>query len=173
VEAARAEGRSTRQAPIDIDALQPTPTTRPITGRTQQSTNALERTSALAEREITRVEQAQERAHLQAVNRERAAAAAAQAAAAAAAKIPGMAINGRQQFHESDEMQRLNKVWASQESMRYSRASNDDAKMYGGVKYERKANGPFTGKLVSQGTIINIDGEDYVEYRVLTKPSFF
>ncbi|GKU06767.1 hypothetical protein FLAG1_09674 [Fusarium langsethiae] len=173
VEAARAEGRLTRQAPIDTDAAQSTPATRPITGRTQQSTNALERTSALAEREITRVEQAQERAHLQAVNRERAAAAAAQAAAAAAAKIPGMAINGRQQFHESHEMQRLNKVWASQESMRFSRASTDDAKMYGGVKYERKANGPFTGKLVSQGTIINIDGEDYVEYRVLTKPSFF
>ncbi|RGP79820.1 hypothetical protein FLONG3_2000 [Fusarium longipes] len=173
VEAARAEGRATRQAPIDIDALQPTLATRPITGRTQQSTNALERTSALAEREITRVEQAQERAHLQAVNRERAAAAAAQAAAAVAAKIPGMATNGRQQFHESHEMQRLNRVWASQESMRYSRASTDDVKMHGGIKYERKANGPFTGKLVSQGTIINIDGEDYVEYRVLTKPSFF
>ncbi|PCD22941.1 hypothetical protein FGRA07_04311 [Fusarium graminearum] len=173
VEAARAEGRLTRQPPIDIDAAQPTPATRPIAGKTQQSTNALERTSALAEREITRVEQAQERAHLQAANRERAAAAAAQAAAAAAAKIPGMATNGRQQFHESHEMQRLNKVWASQESMRFSRASADDAKMYGGVKYERKANGPFMGKLVSQGTIINIDGEDYVEYRVLTKPSFF
>ncbi|CAG1983934.1 unnamed protein product, partial [Fusarium graminearum] len=173
VEAARAEGRLTRQPPIDIDAAQPTPATRPIAGKTQQSTNALERTSALAEREITRVEQAQERAHLQAANRERAAAAAAQAAAAAAAKIPGMATNGLQQFHESHEMQRLNKVWASQESMRFSRASADDAKMYGGVKYERKANGPFMGKLVSQGTIINIDGEDYVEYRVLTKPSFF
>jgi hypothetical protein len=158
---------------MDIEAVQPNPATRPITGRTQQSTNALERTSALAEREITRVEQAQERAHLQVVNRERAAAAAAQAAAAAAAKIPGMAINGRRQFHESHEMQRLNKVWASQEDMRSSRASTDDAKVYDGVKYERKANGPFTGKLVSQGTIINIDGEDYVEYRVLTKPSFF
>lgn len=173
VEAARAEGRLTRQAPMNNDIPQPAPATRAIAGRTQQSTNALERTSALAEREITRVEQAQERAHIQAVNRERAAAAAAQAAAAAAAKIPGMTPNGRPQFHESHEMQRLNKVWASQESMRFSRASTDDAKMYGGVKYERKANGPFTGKLVSQGTIINIDGEDYVEYRVLTKPSFF
>ncbi|KAL3606712.1 hypothetical protein FPOAC2_01673 [Fusarium poae] len=174
MEAARAEGRLTRQAPItDFEAAKSTTTTRPISGRTQQSTNALERTSALAEREIIRVEQAQERAHLQAANRERAAAAAAQATAAAAAKIPGVATNGRQQFHESHEMQRLNKVWASQESLRFSRASTDDAKMYGGVKYERKANGPFTGKLVSQGTIINIDGEDYVEYRVLTKPSFF
>lgn len=173
VEAARAEGRSTRQAPIEVDAIQQPQPTRPITGRTQQSTNALERTSALAEREIARVEQAQERAHTQAINRERAAAAAAAAAAQAAAQIPSLASNGRPQFHESLEMQRLNKVWASQESMRYSRASNDDAKMHGGIKYERKANGPFVGKLVSQGTIINIDGEDYVEYRVLTKPSFF
>ncbi|POR36181.1 Uncharacterized protein TPAR_03624 [Tolypocladium paradoxum] len=69
-------------------------------------------------------------------------------------------------------MQRLNKVWARQESLRM-KAASEDAKMYDGVKYERKSTGPFMGKLVSQGTIINIDGEDYVEYRVLTKPSFF
>ena len=75
-------------------------------------------------------------------------------------------------FHESDDMQRLNKVWARQETMRM-KAGAEDAKMYDGIKYERKATGPFMGKLVSQGTIINIDGEDYVEYRVLTKPSFF
>ncbi|KAF4448874.1 hypothetical protein F53441_7762 [Fusarium austroafricanum] len=167
--AARAEAR---QLPTEADTPQPSPASRPTAGRSSMNNSAIERTSALAEREIARVEQAQERAHLQAANRERAAAAAAQAAAAAAASIPGMAVNGRQQLHERDEMQRLNKVWARQESLRM-RASAEDAKMYGGVKYERKANGPFTGKLVSQGTIINIDGEDYVEYRVLTKPSFF
>lgn len=49
----------------------------------------------------------------------------------------------------------------------------EDTKIYDGIKYERKTTGAFTGKLVSQGTIINIDGEDYVEYRVLTRPSFF
>jgi hypothetical protein len=49
----------------------------------------------------------------------------------------------------------------------------EDAKIYNGVKYERKSTGPFTGKLVSQGTIINIEGEDGVEYRVLTELSFF
>ncbi|KAI0017781.1 hypothetical protein F4780DRAFT_574330 [Xylariomycetidae sp. FL0641] len=49
----------------------------------------------------------------------------------------------------------------------------NDAKYANGVKYERKPGGPFAGKLVSNGTIISIDGEDYVEYRVLTKPSFF
>ncbi|KAH7270606.1 uncharacterized protein BKA55DRAFT_496792 [Fusarium redolens] len=170
--AARAEAR---QSYIEIDTPPqpaPAPAPRQTTGRTSLNNNAIERTSALAEREIARVELAQERAHMQAANRERAAAAAAQAAQAAAANIPGMAVNGRQQLHERDEMQRLNKVWARQESLRL-RTNAEDAKMYAGVKYERKTHGPFTGKLVSQGTIINIDGEDYVEYRVLTKPSFF
>ncbi|KAK1777013.1 hypothetical protein QBC45DRAFT_201277 [Copromyces sp. CBS 386.78] len=80
-----------------------------------------------------------------------------------------------------DNIQRLNRVWAAQEANRikFSQAAGEtipginDAKIYAGIKYERKSSGPFEGKLVSQGTIINIDGEDYVEYRVLTKPSFF
>ncbi|EWZ77739.1 hypothetical protein FOWG_17877 [Fusarium oxysporum f. sp. lycopersici MN25] len=125
--------------------------------------------SAIVEREIARIEVAQERAHQQAANRERAAVAAAQAAQAAAANIPGIAVSGRQQLHERDEMQRLNKVWARQESLRL-RTNAEDEKMYAGVKYERKTHGSFTGKLVSQGILIKIDGEDYVEYRVLAKP---
>ncbi|KAF5724935.1 hypothetical protein FMUND_326 [Fusarium mundagurra] len=170
VEAARAEAR---RAYIDIDTPpQPAPAPRQSTGRTSLNNNAIERTSALAEREIARVELAQDRAHMQAENRQHAAALAAQEAHAAAAKIPGIAVNGRQQLHERDEMQRLNKVWARQESLR-QRTNAEDAKMYAGVKYERKTQGPFTGKLVSQGTIIIIDGEDYIEYRVLAKPSFF
>jgi hypothetical protein len=32
-----------------------------------------------------------------------------------------------------------------------------------GIKYERKQTGPFEGKLVSRGTIISIDDDDYVE----------
>lgn len=44
-----------------------------------------------------------------------------------------------------------------------------DAKVWRGMKYERKTQGPFAGGLVSQGTIITIDGEEYVEYRVLIK----
>lgn len=66
---------------------------------------------------------------------------------------------------------RLNTVWSQQEAYRI-RTGNEDAKMHMGIKYERKQNGPFAGKLVSQGAIISIDGEDYVEYRVLTKPAF-
>lgn len=147
-----------------------------------QSVEAVERTNALARREIARAEAAQGRADRHAVHRERAAAAAAadaaNAAAAAAAAASNMPLehhhntNGRMLFHESDDMQRLNKVWARQETLRI-KGGPDDAKIYDGIKYERKATGPFMGKLVSQGTIINIDGEDYVEYRVLTKPSFF
>ncbi|KAG6010876.1 hypothetical protein E4U21_002544 [Claviceps maximensis] len=144
------------------------------------SVEAAERTSVLARREIARAEAAQGRADRHAVHRERAAAAvdAANAAAAAAAAASNMPIdhhpngNGRMLFHETEDMQRLNKIWARQEILRI-KGGPDDVKLYDGVKYERKSTGPFMGKLVSQGTIINIDGEDYVEYRVLTKPSFF
>ncbi|OAQ96210.1 hypothetical protein LLEC1_01481, partial [Akanthomyces lecanii] len=99
---------------------------------------------------------------------------AAAAAAAAATSSPPLLTNGagRGLFHESEDIERLNRVWAAQESLRL-RGGSEDAKVYDGVKYERKGTGPFMGKLVSQGTIITIDGEDYVEYRVLTKPSFF
>ncbi|KAH6976741.1 hypothetical protein EDB80DRAFT_783812 [Ilyonectria destructans] len=144
---------------------------RPTVNRAQ-SGDALEQTNTLARREIARAKAAQGRADRHAANRERATAAAADATAAAAAAIPAITINGRMRFHESEEMQRLNKVWARQESLR-AKAGAEDAKIYGGIKYDRKATGPFMGKMVSQGTIVNIDGEDYVEYRVLTKPSFF
>lgn len=76
------------------------------------------------------------------------------------------------QSNFQDNVSRLNRVWAAQEAHRM-RANKEDAKIYMGIKYERKQTGPFEGKLVSQGTIISIDGEDYVEYRVLTKPTFF
>ncbi|RCI11292.1 hypothetical protein L249_7124 [Ophiocordyceps polyrhachis-furcata BCC 54312] len=140
-----------------------------------QGSDAVERTSALARREISRVEAIQGRVDRLALSRERAVAAATDAAsaAAAAAAAESPAANGRTTlFHESEDMQRLNKVWARQESLRM-KAGAEDVKIYDGVKYERKSTGPFMGKLVSQGAIINIEGEDYVEYRVLTKPSFF
>jgi hypothetical protein len=59
------------------------------------------------------------------------------------------------------------------QAARGSLNGTDDSKLYGGIKYERKLSGPFQGRFVSQGSIITIDGDDYVEYRVLTKPSFF
>ncbi|KAH8742357.1 hypothetical protein F5883DRAFT_379470, partial [Diaporthe sp. PMI_573] len=66
---------------------------------------------------------------------------------------------------------RPNRVWDDRESNQL-RANNEDAKTFMGIKYERKQIGPFEGKLVSRGTIISIEGDEYVEYRVLTKPIF-
>ncbi|KAL2116901.1 hypothetical protein VTJ04DRAFT_9069 [Mycothermus thermophilus] len=74
--------------------------------------------------------------------------------------------------HFQENVERLNRVWESQEANRI-RAGTEDAKIHMGIKYQRKQSGPFQGKLVSQGVILTIDGEDYVEYRVLTKPTFF
>lgn len=119
----------------------------------------LERTNSIARREIARLEAAQARAD------QRAAAAVREASVG-----PSGGPNNNSFFQ--DNLSRLNKVWAAQEANRI-KAGGEDAKVYMGVKYERKQNGPFEGKLVSQGTIISIDGEDYVEYRVLTKPTFF
>lgn len=79
--------------------------------------------------------------------------------------------NGQSSDAFRENLGRLNNVWSQQEAHRI-RTGNEDAKIHLGTKYERKATGPFAGKLVSQGAIISIDGEDYVEYRVLTKPSF-
>ncbi|KAJ4150322.1 hypothetical protein LMH87_011076 [Akanthomyces muscarius] len=176
---AAADARPARHSLGDIESAGITTTTTTnggggSSGSTPHSVQSgealLERANALARREIARVEAAQGRADRHAVHRERAA----QAADAAAATSPPL-TNGaasRGLFHESEDIERLNRVWAAQESLRL-RGGSEDAKVYDGVKYERKGTGPFMGKLVSQGTIITIDGDDYVEYRVLTKPSFF
>ncbi|KAL2285910.1 hypothetical protein FJTKL_07403 [Diaporthe vaccinii] len=65
---------------------------------------------------------------------------------------------------------RPNRVWADTKANRLR--DNTVSKVYMGIKYERKRTGPLEGKLVSRGVIISIEGEDYVEYRVLTKPIF-
>ncbi|KAL2160395.1 hypothetical protein VTH06DRAFT_1568 [Thermothelomyces fergusii] len=134
---------------------------------------ALERAHMLARREIARLEAAQARADLRAANRE---ASIAPAAAGAGCNFNSSTArsNGFSNIpdHFQDNVSRLNKVWEAQEANRL-RAGSEDAKIYMGVKYQRKQSGPFQGKLVSQGMIITIDGEDYVEYRVLTKPTFF
>jgi hypothetical protein len=80
-----------------------------------------------------------------------------------------------------NNIKKLNKVWVAQQAATSSTsprpsvapAPTEEVKFHNGIKYERKQNGPFQGKLVSSAQILSIDGEDYVEYRVLTKPSFF
>ncbi|KAL5611986.1 hypothetical protein BROUX41_000451 [Berkeleyomyces rouxiae] len=84
------------------------------------------------------------------------------------------ASNGnRTRFGTRDEPRHMATEWGSPDYRRHHSLSNDDAIIYGGVKYEKKKAGPFKDRHVSQGNIISINGEDYVEYRVLTKPTFF
>jgi len=85
-----------------------------------------------------------------------------------------------------NNLKKLNKVWVAQQRVGSGSISNsnmitapataplvvEEIKYHNGIKYERKQAGPFQGKLVSAAQILSIDGEDYVEYRVLTKPSF-
>ncbi|KAI1126832.1 hypothetical protein F5Y10DRAFT_203167 [Nemania abortiva] len=125
-----------------------------------QGIDPVERVQGLASREVARMEAVQMRHDRQHQNR-----------------FPLQTASPMEQVdhhrhHFQENRDRMQKIWASQEQNRI-RAGVEDAKIHAGVKYERKQNGPFSGKLVSQGSIITIDGEDYVEYRVLTKPSFF
>lgn len=115
-----------------------------------------ERQRAIVSRQMDRMEAAQARDDRYLMNR---------------APIAQPEMPKEPQAESFANIDRLQKVWESQEQNRMR--GNDNAKLYMGVKYERKQGGPFKGKLVSQGQIISIDGEDYVEYRVLTKPSFF
>ncbi|CRK02665.1 hypothetical protein BN1723_017120, partial [Verticillium longisporum] len=95
-------------------------------------------------------------------------------------------------FHAHDDLQRLESVWQMQEEQRNKVqqlppppapvqapppvhtpvANGNEVKYHEGIRYERKPTGNFAGKLVSTGSLISIDGEDYIEYRLLTKPSF-
>lgn len=147
--------------------------------------SALERTNSLARREIARVEAASQRAEVRSLARDPYHQQSPQPYPLAPPSMQQHQQHPHQQPHLhhlngpntnraefDDHVSRLNKVWAVQEASRL-KVGAEDAKIYMGVKYERKQNGPFEGKLVSQGTIISIDGEDFVEYRVLTKPTFF
>ena len=153
---------------------------------------AIDRSVTLAQQELDKVELSQARSNRHALNRERAAAVAAQEAenAAVAAEnalasasgiqvpsVPaqpvGSAPPGRSRFSMSESARRLNNVWATQEATRARVSGDDRVKIHDGVKFERKEMGPFIGKLTSPGSLITIDGEDFVEYRVLTRPSFY
>lgn len=124
------------------------------------SIDPVDRVQGLASREVARMEAVQMRHDRQHQNRY------------PVANPPPIEPVDHHRHHFQENRDRMQKIWASQEQSRI-RAGIEDAKMHMGIKYERKQNGPFSGKLVSQGAIITIDGEDYVEYRVLTKPSFF
>ncbi|KAI0484370.1 hypothetical protein GGR56DRAFT_22593 [Xylariaceae sp. FL0804] len=143
----------------------------------------VERVNGLASREVARMEAAQMR-HDQRQQPGR-------MTPMAGPPGPMDPVEHQRAFQENRD--RMQRVWVAQETNRNMRPppmeapppqqqqqqqlphahATLDAKVHNGIKYERKHNGPFQGKLVSQGAIITIDGEDYVEYRVLTKPTFF
>jgi hypothetical protein len=75
--------------------------------------------------------------------------------------------DGQSSFQDS-----VSRRFRAAKEVRSLRANKEDAMIHMGTRFERKQTGPFEGKLASQGTIISIDGEDYVEYRVLTMPIF-
>ncbi|TGO15864.1 hypothetical protein BTUL_0035g00020 [Botrytis tulipae] len=85
-------------------------------------------------------------------------------------------------------MKKLTKTWEAQKEARTqhpvtspcseptasgSSLTNDNVKIHDGIKYTRRQNGIFEGKHVGPPQLLNIDGEDYVEYRVLTKVTTF
>lgn len=123
----------------------------------RRGSNEIERQRGLVSHSLDQLELHQERNERSATQR-----------AAALGVVPAHDV--RRDFNHN--IQRMDRIWQAQELTRQA-LNNDNVKVHEGIKYERKRNGPFEGKLVSQGTIISIDGEDYVEYRVLTKPTFF
>lgn len=99
---------------------------------------------------------------------------------------PHRRLSAERQLAKS--MNKLNKTWEAQQEAKTqqpvtsprpepaasgSSLTNDNVKIHGGIKYTRRQNGIFEGKHVGPPQLLNIDGEDYVEYRVLTKATTF
>ncbi|TGO44303.1 hypothetical protein BCON_0549g00010 [Botryotinia convoluta] len=99
---------------------------------------------------------------------------------------PHKKLSAERQLAKS--MNKLNKTWEAQQEAKTqqpitsprseaaasgSSLTNDNVKIHGGIKYTRRQNGIFEGKHVGPPQLLNIDGEDYVEYRVLTKATTF
>ncbi|RSL86489.1 hypothetical protein CDV31_016394 [Fusarium ambrosium] len=64
------------------------------------------------------------------------------------------------------------KANAKPEQNKNGQCKPEDIKSYGGVDYTRRENEHVSGMLVSKGNNITIDGEDFVEYRVLARIDF-
>ncbi|KAJ4195369.1 hypothetical protein NW767_009685 [Fusarium falciforme] len=112
----------------------------------------LQRIKDRADIEISRAEDAQERADLQ-IKWKR----------TTPTPTPTPSIGGE----AHDKMAQDTQTWPDQVALQIR--PREDAAYNGDVVYQRKSHGPLLGKLASQGSVITIDGEDYVEYRVLAK----
>ncbi|KAJ4326727.1 hypothetical protein N0V84_002844 [Fusarium piperis] len=112
----------------------------------------LQRIKDRADIEISRAEDAQERADLQ-IKWKR----------TTPTPTPTPSISGE----AHDKMAPDTQAWPDQVALQIR--PREEAAYNGDVVYQRKSHGPLLGKLASQGSVITIDGEDYVEYRVLAK----
>ncbi|RSL89317.1 hypothetical protein CEP51_001303 [Fusarium floridanum] len=112
----------------------------------------LQRIKDRADIEISRAEDAQERADLQ-IKWKR----------TTPTPTPTPSIGGE----AHDKMTQDTQTWPDQVALQIR--PREEAAYNGDVVYQRKSHGPLLGKLASQGSVITIDGEDYVEYRVLAK----
>ncbi|WAO97128.1 C2H2-type domain-containing protein [Fusarium falciforme] len=64
------------------------------------------------------------------------------------------------------------KANAKLERSNNAQSKPENIKSYGGVDYTRRGNEYLSGMLMSQGNTITINGEDFVEYRVIAKIDF-
>jgi hypothetical protein len=158
------------QAQQKVTRKQPTSAKNRSNCRSRRGTGSRgrgpESTNALAQQAISRAEATQNRADLYVSLQKRATAAAVLEAGAtsAAPVLPGVNSTSSSNFVSPGEIVNLDSS--------YARASARDTKIYDGQVYNRKLTGPFVRKLATHGSLISIDGEDYIEYRVLLKPAF-
>lgn len=135
--------------------------------RTSATAGLIDKTACQARHHIARAEAAEDRADLKEQHQERLLHA--ESRTTTPNSSPANCINGLSApVHQREDIQRLNAIWVRQET-RKIRYDDQDWIIHGGIKYERRLSGPFAGRFASHGAIVNIDGEDYVEYRVLTK----
>ncbi|KAJ4151589.1 hypothetical protein LMH87_012279 [Akanthomyces muscarius] len=90
-----------------------------------------------------------------------------EAAVAAAAAVAADADKPGGGFADSSRDDSMDGSTAS--SVTDSSADDTKPKVHNGVVYQRSQAGPFAGKLTAKGQVVSINGEDYVEYRVLAK----
>lgn len=116
----------------------------------------LQRIKDRADIEISRAEDAQERADLQ-IKWKRT------TPTPTPTPTPTLSIGGE----THNKMPSHTQTWPEQVALQIR--PREEAACNGDVVYQRKSHGPLLGKLASQGSVITIDGEDYVEYRVLAR----
>lgn len=136
-------------------------------------------TKRISDDRLAGTEATQARTDCHATTREQAAAAAASAtdaayasaiAAAAAKSSPAPPGKDRELNHTKGV--KHHRISLERCDATHVQAAAEDVRFYDGVKYQRKTEGALSGKLVSSGRFIIVNGEEFVEYRVLARLSF-